>query len=319
MLRTLFICCLLVLGGCKNKASSDTPESAGPLEISLQLNWVPEPEFGGIYAAQEKGFFAEEGLSVNIIKGSPGVPSGQLTASGKTTFGVVGGDQLVTMRARGAPLVAVYASFQTFPRGIVVHDANPHGDLESLWKSQTKVAVEPGLPFVKWLNHRYGGQGLQLVPSSGGLATFMGAPAMAQAVFIFAEPVELQRRKLPVRTFKVADSGYDPYTVVVATSEEYAKSHPAVVAKLVRALRKGWSAYNADPVPTNAVMAKLNTAMSLESMNIAAALQLPYVQGPKNTLGKMTAARWDTLVDQLKTVGALSQALPGSDCFVSVP
>ena len=142
---------------------------------------------------------------------------------------------------------------------------------------------------------------------------------MAQAVFIFAEPVELQRRKIPVRTFKVAESGYDPYTVVVATSEDYAKAHPAVVAKLTRALRKGWAAYNADPGPTNAVMAKLNTAMSLESMNIAATLQTPYVRRSDEVLGSMTEARWNTLVGQLETVGAISRKIPGADCFVSFP
>lgn len=320
MRRLVFIGLFLTLSACKTDAPSPASTQAqGPVEVSLQLNWVPEPEFGGIYAAREQGFFAAEGLAVNIIKGSPGVPSGQLTASGKTTFGVVGGDQLVTMRAQGAPLVAVYTSFQTFPRGIVVHEASPHKDLEGLWKSQTKVAVEPGLPFVKWLNHRYGGQGLQLVPSSGGLATFMGDPTMAQAVFIFAEPVELKRRKLPVRTFKVADSGYDPYTVVVATSEDYAKQNPDVVAKLNRALRKGWSAYNADPGPTNAVMAKLNTAMSLESMHLAAQLQRPYIGADDATLGTMTTARWDTLIDQLRTVGAISKPVSGADCYVAAP
>ena len=319
MRRGVFFGLLLAITACQSKAPSAVDAPSGPVEVSLQLNWVPEPEFGGIYAAQEQGFFAAEGLAVKIIKGSPGVPSGQLTASGKTTFGVVGGDQLVTMRARGAPLVAVYASFQTFPRGIVVHETSPHQGLEALWKSQAKIAVEPGLPFVKWLNHRYGGQGLQLVPSSGGLATFMGDSTMAQGVFIFAEPVELQRRKIPVRTFKVAESGYDPYTVVVATSEDYAKAQPAVVAKLTRALRKGWAAYNADPGPTNAVMAKLNTAMSLESMNIAATLQAPYIRSGDEVLGSMTEARWNTLIGQLETVGAISQKIPGADCFVSVP
>jgi NitT/TauT family transport system substrate-binding protein len=293
--------------------------TSGLISVRLQLNWVPEPEFGGLYAAREMGFFAEEGLAVELIKGSPGVPSAQLTASGKTEFGIVGGDQLVTMRARGAPLVAIYSSYQTFPRGIIVHDASLHTSLETLWKSKAKVAVEPGLPFVKWLNHRYGGADLTLVPSSGGLATFMQDPTLAQGVFVFAEPVELQRRKVPVRTFRVADSGYDPYTVVVATSEAYAKANPTVVAKLARAMGRGWAAYLADPLSTNRVMAQLNTAMSLESMNIAAHLGAPYVRGDGGALGRMTTARWATLVQQLHTVGAITKAPAAADCFIDVP
>ena len=56
-------------------------------------------------------------------------------------------------------------------------------------------------------------------------------------------------------------------------------------------------------------MAKLNTAMSLESMHLAAQLQRPYV-ALLMRLGDHTA-RWDTLIDQLRTVGAISKPVSG--------
>ena len=44
--------------------------ATGATKIRLQLNWVPEPEFGGIYAAAQDGLFKAQGLDVEIIKGA---------------------------------------------------------------------------------------------------------------------------------------------------------------------------------------------------------------------------------------------------------
>src|SRR5436189_4757994 len=41
-------------------------------KIKVQLDWVAEPEHGGFYQAQAKGFFREEGLDVTLIPGGPG-------------------------------------------------------------------------------------------------------------------------------------------------------------------------------------------------------------------------------------------------------
>ena len=43
--------------------------------VKLVLNWVPEPEFGGIYAASENGAFAKHNLDVQITPGGAGTPT----------------------------------------------------------------------------------------------------------------------------------------------------------------------------------------------------------------------------------------------------
>lgn len=309
---------LLALIGCLTLAcSSDPPppKADGLTPVRVQLNWVPEPEFGGLYAAKLQGFFKAEGLDVTLIKGSAGVPSAQLAASGKVEFGVVSADQVITLRTRGAPLKAVFASFQTAPRAIVVHAASPHQSLKGLWQSDAQVAVEPGQPFARWLDKQYGGDRLKKVASSGGLAGFIGNPALAQAVYIFAEPVELKRRGIKTRTFKVADSGFNPYAVVLATRDAYLKDNRATVEGFVRALRKGWAHYLENPGPTNAEMAKLNSAMTREAMDISVRLAAPYIKGD-GPLGQMTTARWQALRDQLVQLDpSLSKAPPAAAYF----
>ena len=54
-----------------------------PLKITVQLDWVAEPEHGGFYQAEARGFFREEGLDVTLIPGGPGAHVMPSVATGK--------------------------------------------------------------------------------------------------------------------------------------------------------------------------------------------------------------------------------------------
>jgi len=48
--------------------------SSGPLtEVSLQLQWAPQAQFAGYFAADRERFYADEGLEVNLLPGGPDV------------------------------------------------------------------------------------------------------------------------------------------------------------------------------------------------------------------------------------------------------
>ena len=133
---------------------------------------MPEPEFGGLYAASIYGYDIQEGIKIELVSGGPGVPSAQLVASGKVEFGVLGGDKIISMREQGADLIALYASFQETPRILMSHQDIKVNDLKTLWTSGQLMAIEPGSNFVRWLNHRYGASGVKIVASQGGLGQF---------------------------------------------------------------------------------------------------------------------------------------------------
>ena len=70
----------------------------GADKIKLALNWVPEPEFGGIYAAQQQHFFANNGLDVEIQPGGADQRIGKQTQGGG---GQIGDDQVKWTGDRG--------------------------------------------------------------------------------------------------------------------------------------------------------------------------------------------------------------------------
>ena len=304
--RRLAVAALALAAGCER--GSPAPRPGPRTAVTLQLNWVPEPEFGGIYAALADDLFRDHGLDVKVIAGGAGVATPQLVASGACDFGLMSADQLLQIRAQGGDVAAVYAIFQHSPVGIMVHHDNPARSLEALWTSRATVAVEPGLPYVKFLNRRYGGKDLTLVPYQGALAIFAGDPSLAQQCFVSAEPVQMELRGVPVRVFAVAESGYDPYAAVVATSGAAWRSHPERAKALVAALREGWRRYLDAPEKYNPAIAALNPAMGERAMHLTAVRERPFIETKwtqDHGLGAMDPERWRTLARQMKELGTL--------------
>ena len=295
--------------------SSESPGPAAggdsPRKVTIQLNWVPEPEFGGLYEAERIGAFAAEGLAVEILAGGPGVPAPQLAASGKVDLAVVSGDQLLTLGAVGGDLVAVYAIYQLDPFGVMVHASNPIASMEELWRSRSTVACETNLAWVAMLNGKYGGKDLAFIPYSGNVAQFAADPTLAQQCFITAEPVTLELQGTPVKVFPTRDSGFNPYNGVLAARRSFVEEEAETVDRLVRAMQKGWESYLADPRPANEIMARLNPAMSVEAMDLGARRQEPIIRTEETArlgLGAMTAGRWKETADQLVALDKLKVA-----------
>lgn len=111
------ICSLLLLSGCAgngtdNQTGSKDADSKQDLKkVTVVLDWTPNTNHTGLYAAKDKGYFKEEGLDVEIIM--PGeAGSDQLTASGKADFGVSYQESITEARVQGVPLVSIAAVIQ---------------------------------------------------------------------------------------------------------------------------------------------------------------------------------------------------------------
>jgi len=313
-----FVAAALLLGGAAPAAPA-----ALPVPVTVQLNWLPEPEFGGIYAALENGLFAAAGLDVTILKGGPDVPAVPMTASGRVTFGVAAADEVVSLRAKGADVVAVFATYQTSPQAIMVRADRAVDGIPALLAQGGTLIAQPGLAYLKHLKRAYGLERTRIVPyGSGALAQFLDPKRgdVAMQCFVFAEPIAARARGVEPKVFLIADTGFDPYTAVIVVRGDWLRANRELVARFVGALREGWARYLADPGPTNAVMARLNTAMDLATFAAGARAQEALIAGgdaASRGLGVMTEARWAKLAGQLLELGVVDRPVPAADCFVN--
>lgn len=289
-------------------------------KLVLALNWVPEPEFGGFYAARETGAYRRQGFDVDIRGGGAGVPVIQMVATGRADFGTVGADELVTARARGADVVAVFATFQTSPQGIMVHASRHLEGLRDVFQSGT-LAIEPGLAYAAYLKTLYPWQGVKIVPYDGGVARFLADESFAQQCYVTSEPIAAKKQGGDPQVFLVADSGFNPYTTVIVARKELVSQKPEMVAAFVTASAEGWQNYLSDPHPTNELLGRLNPSMDAATLEAAAEAQKPLIETEltrREGLGTMTAERWETLAKQLAELKLIERAPAASELFVRV-
>src|SRR4051812_49892604 len=86
-----------------------------PFKITVQLDWVAEPEHGGFYQAQARGFFREEGLDVTLIPGGPNAFVMPSVATGKADIGQSDSTNTFLQQAEGLPVVQFAAVFPDGP------------------------------------------------------------------------------------------------------------------------------------------------------------------------------------------------------------
>jgi NitT/TauT family transport system substrate-binding protein len=283
-------------------------------KIKLALNWKPDPQFGGFYAAP----YSKYSIDVEILPGGAGTPTVQMVGAGSAEFGIVSADELVVARSKGNDVVALFAVFQNCPQGIMAHASRNLSSIADVLKGGT-LALQRGLPYARLLEKQYGFEHVQVVPSPGGdITAFLNDDNFAQQCFIVSEPLVARRKGVAVKVFPVSDIGYNPYTTVVATSGDSLRKNPAMAKAMVAAVRDGWRAYLDDPKPTNEKMRQMNPSMDAETFKEVAEAQKPFIESAdtsRDGLGTMNKQRWETLIQQLKELGDIPQSISARDCF----
>jgi NitT/TauT family transport system substrate-binding protein len=296
------------LPACNDKQTSSGGK--GGSSVKLALDWVPEPEFGGFYAARETGAWKEQNLDVEIQGGGAGVPVVQMVAAGKAEFGISGADEVLSARAKGADVIPIFAVYQKSPQGIMVHASKGAKTMAEALSGGT-IAIEPGMAYAAFLKKKYGFDKVRIVPYDGGVARFLTDKDFGQQCFATSEALAAKRKGSDPQVFLVADEGFRPYLGVVITRAALWKEKPDLVKAFVRGARKGWQGYLANPAPANAVMAKLNTTMDAETFAAAAAEQRAFVESDDTRahgIGSMTKDRWTELGAKLVELGIIDKA-----------
>lgn len=316
---SIFLVGILLISGCtKKNDDAPTTQASTSNNIKLLLDWRPEPEFGGFYAANlDGGAFAKHQLTVDITSAGEGAPTWQLLASGQADFATTAADQVLIARSQGADVLAIFTVYQTCPQGVMVHKARHFNSLGDVFASSGTLAAEDNA----WLHYcesKFAPVNVKIVAYAGGFAPFLAQADYSQQCFITSEPILAARQGGDPQTFLIADSGYNPYTTVVIVRGELARNQPQLVKAMADACREGWRAYLDDPGPANSVMGKLNTEMDADTFTQAAAAQKPLIDTAAG-LGTMDLQRWQDLRQQLIDLKILTADNPpaAQACFVN--
>jgi len=302
----------LALAGCAKKtATVSAPATpAAPFKITVQLDWIAEPEHGGFYQAQAKGYFKAEGLDVEIIPGGPNAFVMQKLATGKADIGQGDSTNTLLAIAQDIPVIQIGAVFQNDPSVLMLHDENPVKSFEDL--NGKTIMARPEWAFLPYLKKKYNID-FQLVPQNYSVANFVADKDLIQQGYYIAEPYHIINAGGQMPRFLYAwDAGFDSYCVLVA-NKAWAAAHPDQVRAFMRAYIHGWLDYIAgDPTPAHELLKKANPINTDDFMMFSRKMiidgELVTGRGPgagADNIGRITKERFATQIQQLEDLGIL--------------
>lgn len=314
----LLLLSLLTLPGCSPSLDSQakSKDGANLKPVSVQLNWFPEVEHGGVYQSLVDGTYRDAGLNVEIKPGGSETPIASELVLGRSQFAITNADDVVLSRAQGADIVAVFAAAQDNPRCLLVRADSGVETFEDL--NGMTLQCQPGRAFLPFLRQRGYLEGVREVPYFNSIVGMIADPKMAVQAYVVAEPLLARQQGIEVRTLMVSELGWNPYSSVLVTTGTVIRESPELVKTFVNATRAGWRAYLESPEKANQAILSANThGMTPEVLQFGAEQMKPLAQpDPAIALGTMTMQRWRTLVGQMSELNVIKKdAVKAEECF----
>lgn len=247
----VFVCTALLLVGCgKDGGNQDSTKGKEQQKDSLKkvsvvLDWTPNTNHTGLYVAKEKGYFADEGLDVEIIM--PGeAGADQLTAAGKADFGVSYQESITQARVQGVPLVSIAAVIQHNTSGFaspaeknITSPKDFAGKTYGGWGSPVEKSVLDSLMKMEQANV----EDVSIV-NMGDTDFFTAVQRDIDFAWIYygwtGIEAELRGEKINMVYLTDYTDKLDYYTPVLATNEKMIEKNPEIVKAFVKAVSKGY-------------------------------------------------------------------------------
>lgn len=209
--------------------------------VVLQLKWKHQFQFAGFYAAQSQGFFAEEGLDVEIREVDKTRSSTEVVLSGDAQYGIAD-SSLVLSRMRGLPVVALAAIFQHSPMVLLTKQSSDI--INPLELKGKRVMYQKNIDDAVLLA-MFSEVGLDLneithIPQSFDYKSLVNDEVDAFSVYTTNQPFFFKQLGIPVNILSPANYGIDFYGDMLFVEENYLKDNKEQVLAFRRASLKGW-------------------------------------------------------------------------------
>ncbi len=310
----------LAFSGCGKKAQGGSDEVK---KITLVLDWTPNTNHTGIYVAMEKGYFAEEGIEVEVVQPPEGGAE-VLVASGKAEFGISFQDTMAPaiIGEDALDVTAVAALIQHNTSGIISRagegmdrPSGMEGHSYSTWNGSIEIAMlenvvtADGGDFTK----------VELIPSTVTDEVSALSTKSTDSIWIFygwaGVKMELEGIETDYFAFKDINPVFDYYSPVLIANNEFLETEGEYAKGFLRALKKGYE-YAIDN-PEDAAKILCDNASELDYDLVVASqtyLASEY-KADVSRWGYIDPARWNGFYNWLSEEGLVEETIPENTGF----
>ncbi len=273
--------------------------------VTLQLKWRHAFQFAGYYAAQERGYYRQEGLEVEIREARPGLDTVDEVMSGRADFGI-GTSSLLLERNAGKPVVALAVIFQHSAQVLIaagngvsqnIHDLagkrlmlEPHSDELQVYLKRENIP----LASIRQQAHSFN------------LEDLIAGKTDASSSYLTNEPYHLDQAKFPYQIYTPRSAGIDFYGDTLFTSEHAIDNYPDRVKAFRAASLRGWDYAMLHPEEIiDLMLKKYSREKSREMLSYEATAMIPLLRTDLIVAGYMNPGRWQHIADVYAEAGML--------------
>ncbi len=280
-------------------------------EVTIQLKWHHQFQFAGYYAAQLKGYYAEEGLDVTLREGAPDRPVLPTVLEGRADFGVSDADVLLA-RLRGEPVVACAAIFQHSPYIVLSRADRGIRRPSDLVGARIMVSDTQGRAQLVVMLGREGVplNQVTLLPHSWDLRDLVDGRVDAVTAYSTVEPARLREMAVTPSQLRAVDYGVDFYGDTLFTTEDFARRHHDTTEAVIRATLRGWDYAMDHPQELIAYILTLpgvnERGVTPQHLQTEAAEMRRLVLADVVNIGHMNPARWERMAQTFRDTGVVT-------------
>lgn len=239
----LVVIILIGLTACGPEPAARPTEQGKELQkVTIGVSYIPDVQFTPLYVAQNKGFYADEGLEVEVEYGFEN-DFVALAAQGEREFAFASGDQVILARAQGLPVTYVMKWYQRYPVALMIPES------EGISKPAELAGKTVGLPgffgatFIGWKALAYA-TGIDETAITVEEIGFTQAAAVQQGlvdaamVYVINEPNQLRNQGVEVNVIEVSDY-IDLISNGLVAGDQLIADNPDLVERMVTATLRG--------------------------------------------------------------------------------
>lgn len=315
---------MLILVACQQEEEGPKEETGENAlqKVQIFLDWTPNTNHSGIYAAKDQGYFEEEGLDVEIML--PGeVSTEQIVGTGKAAFGISFQEEVTQARAQDIPVVSIAAIIQNNTAGYytptnkgIKTPKDFEGRMYGAYGSELERAM------LQAVMNKEGADASKVeMVQVGNTDYFIATQRDTDFVNVYYgwTGIEGEIRGADMNFIKITDyaPGLNTYSPLIITSEEMIEQDPETVQAFINALLKGYEFAMEEPEQAADILLEAEPDLDSELVKRSQVWLTDYYQEDAPVWGTQEQSRWDEFAKFMYEEKIIDTQIDASEAFTN--
>jgi putative hydroxymethylpyrimidine transport system substrate-binding protein len=321
-------------GGSSQKTNATTQggssgSSSTPQQLTLLLDWFPNPDHVALYAAKQKGYFDKAGLDLTLQAPSNAADPAKLVSTGKVPLGISYEPEVMISQAHGLKVQAVAALIPTALNSLIAPSRSGVNSVAGLkGKKLGSAGLASDTAMMKAIASKAGvpASSINMINVGSNLVSTMLSGSVDATIggYRNVEAIQLKDRGANPWVMPVTDAGVPAYDelVIIANSDRLKtdSAYQDQVRKFLGALAHGNADALANPTAAEDAIGPVAKGYSKPLLKKMVDATVPLLRNPKG-FGYMDPSAWASYGDWMYQQKLLPKKVDGkaamTDAYLS--